>query len=320
MGSKELKNMQNKTDWCSSVRSLFLTSSRRLFARRMATRAVGLLGMLAAMPCLADDSQTDSSGNPVVNYFMNWLPRVTQIQSEQPHWVTPLVTVTPRLEEEYRYDQSWDVLPTHNHASLDNFGSNKGLEFIPFDPVEIIVGVPGYEQENRPHEYGWADETFLVKYRILSANEKNGDYILTAFFGLSVPSGSEDFTSHHYLFTPTIAAGKGWGNFDIQSTLGWAIPDNGTDHFGPGMTVASNTTLQYRVAKFFWPEVEANYTWWATGEHEGRNQLLLTPALMIGRIPISGRVGVTFGLGCEFPVTKQVTIHRNVIFSARIPF
>ena len=38
--------------------------------------------------------------SPVVQYFADWFPRVTRIQSEQPHWVTPLVTVTPRLEEE----------------------------------------------------------------------------------------------------------------------------------------------------------------------------------------------------------------------------
>ena len=173
--------------------------------------AATMLAITAAAQNSAGDSS--SSSNPVLNYFENWFSRVTQIQSEQPHWVTPLVTVTPRLEEEYRYDQLWQT--KENHASVDNYGYNKGLEFIPFDPVEIIVGVPGYEQQNRdPRQFGWADETFLVKYRILSGNEKNGDYILTAFMGLSVPSGSDDFSSHHYDFTPTIAGGKGWGQFE----------------------------------------------------------------------------------------------------------
>src|SRR3984957_1950232 len=64
--------------------------------------------------------------SPVVEYFADWFPRVTRIQSEQPHWITPLVTVTPRLEEEYRYDQLWQAQP-HGKA-LDNFGANKGLE------------------------------------------------------------------------------------------------------------------------------------------------------------------------------------------------
>ena len=58
------------------------------------------------------------------------------------------------------------------------------------------------------------------KYRLMSANEENGNYILTAFMGLSVPTGSEAFTENHYIVTPTIAFGKGWGDFDFQSTLG----------------------------------------------------------------------------------------------------
>ena len=41
------------------------------------------------------------------DYFANWFPRVDKTKDEQPHWVTPLATTTPRLEEEYRYDQLW---------------------------------------------------------------------------------------------------------------------------------------------------------------------------------------------------------------------
>ncbi len=38
------------------------------------------------------------------DYFANWENRVHYAQSTQPHWMTPLVTVTPRLEQEVRYD------------------------------------------------------------------------------------------------------------------------------------------------------------------------------------------------------------------------
>lgn len=38
-------------------------------------------------------------------YFADWFARVDKTKDEQPHWVTPLATTTPRLEEEYRYDQ-----------------------------------------------------------------------------------------------------------------------------------------------------------------------------------------------------------------------
>ena len=44
-------------------------------------------------------------------YFSNWFARVDKTKDEQPHWVTPLATTTPRLEEEYRYDQLWQMNP-----------------------------------------------------------------------------------------------------------------------------------------------------------------------------------------------------------------
>jgi hypothetical protein len=287
----------------------------------LALLAAGLLTTLAALPCRAGYSEFTSSGNPVEDYFVNWFPRVTQIQSEQPHWITPIATVTPRLEEELRYDQSWETLNSgDSSAQVDNYGTTKGVELIPFDPVEIIIGIPGYEERNRPSEYGWSDETFLAKYRILSANEDHGDYILSAFFGLSVPSGSEAFTSKHFMFTPTLAGGKGWGNFDFQSTLGVTFPDNGIFPKSSGTPIAWNTTFQYRICKFFWPEVEANYTYWPDGKHEGLNQLLLTPGIVVGRIPLAGRVGFTIGLGCQFAVTAHATLNHDVILSSRIPF
>ncbi|HTV39261.1 MAG TPA: hypothetical protein VMF08_01690 [Candidatus Sulfotelmatobacter sp.] len=306
--------MRSKARLCLSVQAFYSKI-------RLAALLSGLLAGFVAAPCRAGYTDFTSTGNPVVDYFVNWFPRATRIQSEQPHWITPLVTVTPRLEQELRYDQSWTTMNAARYPQLDNYGTSKGVELIPFNPVEVIIGIPAYEAEqDHPSKYGWADETFLIKGRILSGNEENGNYILTAFFGLSVPSGSDVYSSHHFGFTPTIAGGKGWGDFSIQSTLGFSIPDNGFVHTGAGNSLVWNTAFQYRVKKYFWPEVEANYTWWPTGEHQGLNQLLITPGLVIGRIPIYGRVGMTFGLGCQFPVTDQGTIHRNVILSGRIPF
>ena len=158
---------------------------------------------MGILPCHAGDldgsRQPDPpSASPVENYFSDWFARVSKIQAEQPHWITPLVTVTPRLEQELRYDQSWETLP--GGQTLKNYGGGKGLELIPAEPIELILGVPAWESENTsPRKQGWADESFLLKYRLLSANEEEGDYILTAFMGLSVPTGSADYTTHHYV-------------------------------------------------------------------------------------------------------------------------
>lgn len=274
----------------------------------------------------AAPASNPSLASAVENYFLDWFPRVTRIQSEQPHWVTPLVTVTPRLEEEFRYDQFWQSMK--HGVTTDNFGGGKGLELIPFQNVEIILGVPAWIAHNgtiqhahgtkKPNSDGWADETFLVKYRILSANEESGNYILTAFMGFSAPTGDDGNSSRHGIFTPTIAAGKGFGNFDIQSTAGIALPDGGLQRLG--MPLAWNTAFQYRIFRFFWPEFEVNYTYWPNGEREGETQVFLTPGLLIGRIPIHDRIGVTFGAGYQVAVTQHPAYNHAVIVSGRIPF
>jgi hypothetical protein len=303
------------------------TKSSFLTFKTIGASILGFFFLAAAGRSQADDAtltgqgQTNTSSScPVLTYFSDWFTRVSEIQSEQPHWVTPLVTVTPRLEEEFRYDQMWESLAGHHRLTSFGGGGGKGLELIPFSPVEVIIGVPSWTTENVPRKNGWSDESFLLKYRILSANEQNGDYILTAFMGLTVPNGSDNTTSHHFTYSPTIAFGKGWGDFDVQATLGGSVPDDGGVRTGAGTPVLLNTTFQYRVFKYFWPEVEANYTYWPNGKREGNNQLFLTPGLVIGRIPISGRVGLTIGAGVQVAVTDKPVYHRNIILTARLPF
>ena len=104
------------------------------------------------------------------NFFERWQARATKIQNEQPHWVTPLVTVTPRLEQEFRADFLREYTPTR--GDFWNFDNGKGLELIPFKPVELIFNVPPYEEHNVPTiKDGFGDTTFLMKYRIFARNE-----------------------------------------------------------------------------------------------------------------------------------------------------
>jgi hypothetical protein len=298
-----------------------LTRSLALFSR-LAGFAGGNLALLvfAAAPfaALGQDS-TNRLEAQTDGYFADWFARVSRIQAEQPHWITPMTTITPRLEEEFRYDQSWESNNKGSHITA--YGSGKGLELIPCENVEIILGVPSWQSYNKPAGIdGFADDSFLVKYRIAAANEENGNYIVTAFLGLSVPSGKERLTAHHYVVTPTIALGKGWGDFDVQSTLGVSVPDNGAAPEGSGTPLQINTALQYRLIKVLWPEVEVNYTYWGNGEHTGKNQVFITPGFLLGRFPIWNRVGVTLGLGYQIALNDNPTFNHNFIVSLRIPF
>jgi hypothetical protein len=85
-----------------------------------------------------------------------------------------------------------------------------------------------------------------------------------------------------------VAAGKGWGRFDIQSVFGVSIPDTDAGRQTLGTPLALNATAQYHVGKLLWPDVELNYTYWPNGTHEGLNQLFITPGLCSANI-LSGR-------------------------------
>jgi hypothetical protein len=262
--------------------------------------------MEQAGPVVASDS----------GFFTNWLNMVSETQAEQPHWISPLVTTSARLEQKIRYDQLWES-SAGNH-NLDSNGGGKGLEFIPLQNTEVIIGIPAYQTRNKPKGTdGFADESLLFKYRLLSANEENGDYILTAFLGVSIPSGNKYNTEDHEITTPTLAAGKGWGNFDIQDTVGVQIPDNGATG---GTPVVSNTAFQYRIAKWATPELEFNYTYWPNGDREGINQLYITPGIVLGKFDFGKRVGLTVGVGYQIAATTDSKYNHNVVLSVRMPF
>lgn len=273
------------------------------------------------------------SYDPMAGFFANWFARVDQAQSEQPHWMTPVVTVTPRLEEEFRYDQYFETLGK-NKGTLDNFDGGKGLELIPFDPVEVILGMPPYIEKSsstatgkQSTVTGFNDWPFmLIKYRILSANEQNGNYILTAFLQGSAPTGIQALTSNSYMITPTIAGGFGWGPLDVQMTLGESFPTEAT---AVGKTTTWNTTLQAHVWDVLWPAVEFNYMYFSGGERGGLHQAFVTPELIFGRFHIVDRARLIIGLGYQFAVMPSPTVtvpaltpmyKNNFILTTRIAF
>jgi len=250
-------------------------------------------------------------------YFADWFKRVDKTQAEQPHWITPLATTTPRLEEEVRYDQLWPE--NAKGITTDNYDGGKGLELIPFEKVEVILNVPPYIDHNNPADKnGWGDAAFLVKYRLLSANEERGNYILTAFLGWSLPTGSYSNGGLHAVITPTIAYGKGLQNFDLQGTFGIAFPVADTNIVG--RNYLWNNTFQYRIFRKFWPEVELNSTFFQDGKNDGKKQNFATPGLVIGRLHLWKRVGFTIGGGYQIATTHFHTTNHNAILSIRFPF
>ena len=300
-------------------------SSAALVAGVLLCAPAGAMADAVATPAPMPDANA-GYGSDVSDYFANWFARSDAAKASQPHWMTPLVTVTPRLEQEVRYDQYWQHLG--NGANIDQYASGKGLELIPTYTEEVLLNPPPYLDRNgRKPAQGWGDWPFLVvKQRLLSANEQDGNYIVTAFLGFQAPSGNAAFTQNAWIITPTIAAGKGWGDFDVQSTLSLALPTAEQNLIGTALIW--NTTLQYHLATYFWPEFETNLTHWYGGLRGELTQVFLTPGLILGRFPLAGRFNFVVGAGYQFAVTPKLVetpvltpIYNHAwLITARTPF
>ena len=80
---------------------------------------------------------------------------VSATQKAQPNWMTPLVTVTPRLEQEFRfdfYDQQDGTRAQGNGQNLVSYGGPGGIrvELIPAYNWEVIVATPPYVTASGP--------------------------------------------------------------------------------------------------------------------------------------------------------------------------
>ena len=114
---------------------------------------------------------------------------VSTTQAAQPNWMTPLVTVTPRLEQELRadfYGQQNGTGSQGNGQRINNYGQPPNSGWSLFPPI-TLSSLWRRRLTRRPvakkgDAWGWGDyPLFLAKYRFLSANRDNGDYILTGF-------------------------------------------------------------------------------------------------------------------------------------------
>jgi hypothetical protein len=254
------------------------------------------------------------------SFLGRWQAQASKTQAEQPHWMTPLVTVTPRLEQEFRSDFLRQKMSTGDDQI--NYGNGKGLELIPARRIELIFNAPPYLQHNNPTlKDSFGDVSFLAKYRIFASNEAHHNTILTAFLAGSIPTGSYKNGSSSAVVTPTIAGGKGYGKLDLQTTLGVSLPVDDVKQIG--RAVAFNNALQYHVTRQLWPQVEFNTTFFNGGSNDGKKQNFITPGVIFGRIPLSHqhkRLALALGTGLQIATTHYHQYDHNWIFTMRMPF
>jgi hypothetical protein len=256
------------------------------------------------------------------NFFERWQARASQTQAKQPSWSVPLVAPYPMLIQVFRSDFTRQITPTG--TSTWNYGASRGLNLIPGFNSEFDFYYPPYIQHNSPTaKDGFGDVGFLYKYRILSANEKQGNYLLSAQLTATIPTGSYSNGSTDASVSPSLLAGKGFGKFDVISSLGGTLPTGDTVKLG--RTIAWNTTAQYHLGKYVWPELEANATYFFAGKNDGKMQNFLTPGITTSKFKFRprdarSRMGLAVGAGMQIATSQFHTYNHGLVFTGRFIF
>lgn len=265
----------------------------------------------------------------VSSFIAKWQARATAAQDEQPHWLTPLVTVSPKVDQAVRSDF---VRQTNTKGyNTWNYGFSRGLELIPARHIQLLFTPPPFFNHSQPGvKDGFGDPLMLMKYRFFARNEEHGNALVSMFLGATLPTGKQANGICCAVVTPTLALGKGFGLFAATSTLGGSLPVS--NKHGLGHTISWNNAFQYHVgrqgaARFFWPEVEFNSNFYRGGPNDGKIQTFATPGMVVGRFPLShdasgkpGRWGVTLGAGEQIALTHFHNYNHGLVLSLRMPF
>jgi len=277
------------------------------------------LAFCASLP--AQGSIAAKTTGQQANFFSSWAQRTSATQAKQPAWPPPLITTYVGLIQVERTDFIRQT--ASNHVQTWNLDGSKGLNLIPFANTEVDTNLPGYFLHSSPTvKNGAGDMSFVLKYRFLAGNASHGSYVLSSFLSSTIPTGSYKNGSADATISPNIGAGKGFGWFDVQSTLGASLPVMDTATLG--RTIAWNTAMQAHVAKYFWPEVEFNSTYYKGGPNDGKNQTFATPGLLFAHklrpAEAKSRLGLCVGAGEQIATSHFHSYNHEIAVTTRLLF
>lgn len=254
-------------------------------------------------------------------FIARWQARATATLAQQPKWAPPVVSPYPQLIQVVRGDFYRTISPTH--VTTWNYGFGRGINLIPLKNTEIDIFYPDYFQRSKGAVDGFGDLGFSGKYRFLSRNEKEGNYVVSAFINATLPTGHHKNGAAHPTITPSLGAGKGFGKFNVTSCFGALISTEQADKLG--RSLAWNTNAQYHLAKQAWVEVEDNATWFNGGPNDGKKQNFVTPGILAGPFKFypndpKRREGFTFGAAMQIATSSFHSTNHSLNFTARYTF
>lgn len=263
-----------------------------------------LLGSSVAFAAEQPGSQPEAG--TIDAFFADWDALVDRARASQPSWSSPLITTTATLEQRARFDTS--IQHAGNGANTTVLDGGKGIDLIVADTTEIQIALAPYDirttPKNKNNFSGFGDWPFFrIKERLFSSPADQDDYIVSAWVQTQTSSGIAALSNNAFTVLPTIGFGKGFGQFDIQGTVGAVIPTSYEAKLGNQVT--GNLAFQYHLDTILWPQWEVNWTHWIDGPRDDKDQIFMTPGLVIGRIPLAERLKLTAGVGYQFAVSPH---------------
>jgi hypothetical protein len=254
--------------------------------------------------------------------------RVAAAQAAQTHWPSPLITTTPRLDQKLRAD----FVRQRNPAGYDtwNLGNSKGVEVILLRHLDFSFDLPPFYDRSAPKSLdGFGDVSMQLKSSLYARNEQHGNAMISLVLTASLPTGKNGNGSCCALLSPGVAAGKGWGRFNVISYAGAQLPMSAAEKLGRQVSfnVAGEVRLGDRgLLRTLSPQLESNTTFLIGGSNDGKAQNFITPGVIAGRFHLTAgetparRPQLTVGAGMQIAATHFHAYNHAVVLTSRLYF
>ncbi|CAB4242919.1 protein of unknown function [Methylacidimicrobium sp. AP8] len=150
-----------------------------------------------------------------------------ETEERQPSWMNPIVTTPSRIGNAVRYDV-YDQTVSNGRKKYD-FGAGKGVSLIVMPTDQFSFPLPNYIYEpGTAAGTGWRGAALQWRHRIMASAENQKNYVFSVQLAALSPTGDIPSVENHWVWTPMLLFGKGWGNFDFLVNLRtqWADGDD----------------------------------------------------------------------------------------------
>lgn len=237
----------------------------------------------------------------------------------QPTWMGPLIQTDSRLAQAVRVSVSNSYAPGEHTV---NYGNSHGVGLIVGDRIQLNLQPPPYMQNHSAtFKNGFSDSVEEVKFRIASGNAEHGNFTVTAYLAYSFPTGSHLNGQRSGASNPLLAAGRAFGRFNVQSTLGGTLPTGKIAE--QGRSIEWNALAQVQATGHVWLDVENNATFNYGGPYDGKTQNFITPAAfyMVRRKDWGPRHPVwVLNAGMQIATSGFYLYNHNLISEMRMLF